>query len=150
MNNRIDWIRATVVGVLATHIMTMMGFWQAGLGLPKMDVGAMLAGNMGQSYAWGQLAHYLNGILLALIFAAWLYRLLPGSGLVKGIAYGLLTTVAAELVIVPLASPAGIFFSNTPNPGWMVLGGLVPHLAYGVALGLGIELFGELGGEERR
>ncbi len=39
---------------------------------------------------------------------------------------------------------------NTPNPGWMVLGGLVPHLAYGVALGLGMELFGELGGEERR
>lgn len=150
MHTRVDWIRTIVVGVLATHIMTMTGFWQAGLGLPKMDVGKMLAANMGHEYAWGQLAHYFNGILLALIFAGWLSRLLPGSGLVKGLAYGLLTTVAAQLVIVPLASPAGIFFSNTPNPGWMVLGGLVPHLAYGVAVGLGSELLGRLGGEERR
>lgn len=140
MSTRIHWLRVMTVGVLATHVMTMTGFWQAGLGLPKMNVGAMLAANMEQSFVWGLLAHYLNGILLAIIFAAWLYPLLPGSGLVKGLAYGLLTTVAAQLVVVPLASPAGIFFSNTPNPGWMVLGGLVPHLAYGVALGLGLEL----------
>ena len=136
-NGRVDWLRAIVVGVLATHVMSMVGFWRAALGIPKGDVGAMLAANMGQDYVWGQLAHYFNGVLLALIFAGWLYPLLPGSGLAKGLAYGLITTVVAMLVVVPLASPAGIFFTNTPSPGLMVLGGLLSHLAYGAVLGLG-------------
>ncbi len=45
----------------------------------------------------------------------------------KGIVYGVLATIAAVAVVIPLisastANPAGIFFTNTPMPGAMLLG----------------------------
>lgn len=132
----IDWLQAIVVGLLATHVMNVTGFWQAGLGLMQMDVGAMLAANMGQGYVWGQLAHYLNGIVLAVIYARWIMAILPGGPVAKGLAYGLLTTVAAGIIVAPLAAEAGIFFTNAPNPGLMVLSSLTAHLAYGLAVAL--------------
>ncbi|MFB6285831.1 MAG: hypothetical protein ABEK03_04540 [Candidatus Bipolaricaulia bacterium] len=132
----IDWLQAIVVGLLATHIMTLTGFWQAGLGLNQMDVGAMLAANMDHGYVWGQLAHYLNGIVLAVIYARWVMGLLPGGPFARGLAYGLLTTVAAGIIVAPLAANAGIFFTAVPNPGLMVLSSLTAHLAYGLAVAL--------------
>ena len=136
-----NFLRAVVAGFIATYVMTMTGFWQAGIGLPRMDVGAMLAGNMGHSYNWGQTAHFLNGILMGLVYAQWLYGRLPGVPLVKGILFGIMATVAAGLVVVPIITasmenPAGVFFSKTPMPGAMIMGSLAVHLAYGIALGL--------------
>ncbi len=136
-----NFLRAVVAGFIATYVMTMTGFWQAGIGLPKMDPAGLMAMQMGQAYGWGQAAHFLNGIILALIYAQWFYGRLPGGGLVKGIIYGVLATIAAVAVVIPLisastANPAGIFFTNTPMPGAMLLGALAGHLGYGVALGL--------------
>lgn len=90
--------------------------------------------------AGGQAAHFLNGIILALIYARWFYGRLPGAALVKGVLYGFIATIAAVAVVVPMISasmpnPVGIFFSNTPMPGAMLLGALIGHLAYGVVLG---------------
>ena len=45
-----------------------------------------------------------------------------------------MTTLAAAIVVVPLAAGAGIFFSNTPMPGAMVAASTVAHLAFGVSL----------------
>ncbi len=139
--SRTNFLRAMVAGFIATYVMTMTGFWQAGIGLPKMDPAGMMAAQMGQGYGWGQAAHFLNGIILALIYARWLYGLLPGAPLLKGVLFGIMATIAAVVAVVPLISasmptPVGIFFSNTPMPGAMLLGALIGHLAYGVALGL--------------
>lgn len=135
-----NFIRATVAGFLATFTFTMAGFWGVGIGLPKIDVGALMAASMGHAYGWGQTAHFLNGIVLALIYAFWLYHWLPGPRLVKGFVYGILTTIAAGLIVVPLAStaaqePSGIFFANAPNTGLMILAALIVHLVYGLTLG---------------
>lgn len=143
--------RATVVaGLIATFVMTMTGFWQAGLGLPAVDVGAMLTGSMNAAHGdgglygpvAGNLAHLANGILLALIFVVFLQRRLPGGWLVQGVIYAVLTTLAAALVVVPLAAGAGVFFSNTPMPGRMTAASAVIHLAYGLALTLSLEAAG--------
>lgn len=134
--NRKKFLHAVTAGFIATYVMTMTGFWQAGIGLPKMDVGMMMADNMGHSYNWGNLAHFLNGILLALVYVRFFYDRLPGPAVIKGISYGVITTLAAGFVIVPLVSPAGVFFLNTPAPLFMTLGSLVIHLAYGTALGI--------------
>lgn len=136
-----NFLRAVTAGFIATFAMTMMGFWQAGIGLPKFDVGALLAANMGHEYGWGQAAHFIDGMLLALIYARWLYGMLPGPALVKGIVYGIIATIAAQVVVVPLvtaplAEPAGFFFARTPMPGMMMLGSLIIHLAYGITLGI--------------
>lgn len=136
-----NFLRAITAGFIATFVMTVTGFWQAGIGLPKFDVGSMLAANMGHGYGWGQAAHFIDGMLLALIYARWLYRVLPGPVLVRGILYGIITTVAAGVIVVPLitaslAEPAGFFFARTPMPGMMILGSLIIHLAYGIILGI--------------
>lgn len=128
--------RATVAGFLATYVMTMTGFWQAGVGLPKLDTAATLAANMGHGYAWGMAAHFLNGTILALIYATWFYDRLPGGRLAKGVVYGLILTLVAWVVVGPLVSPAGPFFLNTPAPLMMLAGSLIVHLGYGIALGL--------------
>lgn len=133
-------------GVIATFVMTMTGFWQAGLGLPAVDVGAMLTGSMNAAHGdgglygpvAGNLAHFANGIVLALIFVAFLQRRLPGGWIVQGLIYAVLTTLAAGLVVVPLAAGAGVFFSNTPMPGKMTLASTTIHLAYGLALTLSL------------
>lgn len=137
-----NFLRAVVTGFIATFTFTMAGFWQAGIGVPKLDVASLMAGNMGHAYVWGQAVHFLNGIVLALIYAFWLYHWIPGPRLIKGVIYGILTTIAAGLIVVPLVSagtpePTGIFFSNTPMPGMMVLAAFIVHLVYGITLGLG-------------
>lgn len=142
---------ATVTaGLVATFVMTMTGFWQAGLGIPAVDVGGMLAGSMNGAHADGQpygvvagnLAHFANGVVLALIFVAFLRDRLPGGWIVQGVIYAVLTTLAAAVVVVPLAAGAGIFFSNTPMPGPMTLASTVVHVAYGLSLTLTLEVAG--------
>lgn len=142
---------ATVAaGLVATFVMTMTGFWQSGLGLPAVDVGAMLAGSMNGAHGDGEiygvvagnLAHFANGAVLALVFVAFLQDLLPGGWLLQGLIYAVVTTLAAALVVVPLAAGAGIFFTNTPMPGAMTLASTVIHLAYGLSLTLSLEVAG--------
>src|SRR5439155_1662991 len=84
--------------------MTMTGFWQHGVGIRTVDVGALLATNMTSSHPEmpyhlfaGSLAHFANGVLLALLWVAFVRRYVPGSWLLHGIAYGVLLTVVAEL-----------------------------------------------------
>ncbi len=48
-----NFLRAVVAGFIATYVMTMTGFWQAGIGLPKMDPAGLMARQMGQAYGWG-------------------------------------------------------------------------------------------------
>lgn len=126
--------RATVAGLMATFVMTLTGFWLDGLGLPGLDVGAMIAESTGHGWTWGNLAHFVNGALLGLIYVQWVRDRLPGNALVKGVGYGILTTLAAAIVVVPLAAGAGVFFSNTPVPGAMVAASTIAHLACGISL----------------
>lgn len=136
--------KTVVAGIVATLVMTVTGFWQSGLGLPAIDVGGMLTANMNAAHAEGapydvlagNLVHFANGVVLALIFVAFLQDRLPGGWFLQGVGYGVLTTLAAALVVVPLAAGAGIFFTNTPSPGKMTLGSTTIHLAYGLALTL--------------
>lgn len=149
IDGRTFWATAAA-GVIATFVMTMTGFWQAGLGLPGVDVGAMLTGSMNAAHGdgdlygpmAGNLAHFVNGIVLALIFVAFLQERLPGGWIVQGVIYAVLTTLAATLVVVPLAAGAGVFFSKTPMPGMMTLASTVIHLAYGLALTLSLKVAG--------
>ena len=138
--------RTVVAGLIATFVMTMTGFWQSGVGLPTMDVAAMLAGNMmpdaPYTLAAGNVAHFGIGVLVALIWVALLQARIPGNWIVQGLVYGVLVTVVAAAVVFPLAAGVGIFFSNTPAPGRMLLGATVPHLTYGLSLTLSLRLAG--------
>src|SRR5439155_12826334 len=129
--------------------MTMTGFWQHGVGIRTVDVGALLATNMMSSHPEapyslfaGNLAHFANGVLLALIWVAFVRRYVPGSWLLHGIAYGVFLMVIADLIVFPLITDVGVFFTRTRAPGAMLLASLIVHLAYGLALTLSLELAG--------
>ncbi len=141
--------KTVIAGGIATFVMTVTGFWQSGLGLPPIDVGAMLTKNMtaahpDQPYGlWaGNLIHVLNGILLALLWVIFGQPRIPGHWFAQGLLYGIMTTLAATTIVVPLVAGAGVFFSNTPAPAMMTLASLSVHLAYGLALTFSLAVAG--------
>ncbi len=141
--------KIVVAGLIANYVMTMTGFWQSGLGLAAIDVGAMIAGSMTAAHpdapytlVVGNLAHFANGVILALIWVAFLQERVPGNWIVHGLVYALITQLGAWVIVAPMAFGVGLFFTNTPAPGWMMLSTLVIHVAYGLSLTLSLKLAG--------
>ena len=141
--------KTVVVGLIATFTMTMTGFWQSGLGLAAIDVGAMITGSMTAAHpdapytlVAGNLVHFANGVMLALIWVAFLQERVPGNWIVQGLIYAFITQLAAWVVVAPLAFGVGLFFANTPAPGRMMLATAAVHVAYGVTLTLGLKVAG--------
>ncbi len=145
-----DWFLKTVVsGLIANYVMTMTGFWQSGLGIAPIDVGAMITGSMTAAHpdvpyglVAGNLAHFANGVILALMWVAFLQERVPRNWVVQGLVYALITQLAAWVVVSPLAFGVGLFFTNTPAPGRMMLATAVTHVAYGLSLTLSLHVAG--------
>lgn len=134
------WI-ITIAGLIATYAMTITAVWQAGLGLKAMDPSGMMMKSLNSAHgeapygiAFGHLYHYLNGIAFALLYYVLFRPWLPGNWLVRGALYGVVAFLMADVVVAPLATGSGIFFSNTPTPVLMTASSLVPHLVFGIAL----------------
>ena len=141
--------KTIIAGMIASYVMTMTGFWQSGLGLEAIDVGAMITRSMTATHpdtpyplVAGNIAHFANGVILALIWVAFLQQRVPGNWIVQGLVYALLTTLGAWVVVAPLAFGVGLFFTNTPAPAQMMLATLVVHVAYGLSLTLSLRLAG--------
>ena len=141
--------KTVVAGLIANYVMTMTGFWQSGLGLAAIDTAAMIAGSMTAAHpdepytlVAGNLAHFANGVILALIWVAFLQQRIPGNWVVQGLVYALLTQLGAWVVVAPLAFGVGFFFTKTPTPGWLMLSTLVVHFAYGLSLTLSLKVAG--------
>ena len=63
--------KTVVAGLIANCVMTMTGFWQSGLGLAQIDVGALITASMTAAHpdsaytpVAGNLAHFTNGVIL--------------------------------------------------------------------------------------
>ena len=86
--------RAILAGFVATVGMSVLMYAAPMMGMPKMDVAAMLGSMVSQgmpapaSGAWriGMIAHFINGmIIFPLIYAYALYPALPGAPWLKGV-----------------------------------------------------------------
>src|SRR3990172_3902319 len=119
------------VGTFA--IMFLMYVGGPMLGLPRMDIAAMLGGMLG-GWGMGMAMHILNGtVIFPLIFAYVLYAKLPGSPHLKGILWGLILWVLAQIVVMPMMG-AGLF--GLRMGGIMpTVGSLMGHIVYGALLG---------------
>ena len=103
------------------------------MGLPKMDIAAMLGQVLG-GWAPGMMMHFVNGVVIfPLIFAYLLFPRLPGAPTVKGITWGAMLWLMSQLIVMPMMG-AGIF--------GLKMGGIVPafaslagHVVYGALLG---------------
>jgi len=103
------------------------------MGLPKMDIAAMLGQILG-GWTPGMMMHFANGVVIfPLIYAYLLFSRLPGAPAVKGITWGVVLWVVAQLVVMPMMG-AGIF--GLKMGGIMsAFGSLIGHVVYGALLG---------------
>lgn len=137
--------------------MAMIAFLQGGFGLPTIDVGHILKESFNYvhidepySITWGNLAYFIVGIKLALIWVVFLQERVPGNWFVQGLIYGILISLIAGLVVAPIASRAageafGMFYANTWVPGLMMLAGIIMHVGYGLTLSLCLKIAGVKG-----
>lgn len=135
--------RTMGAGFIATLVMTMMMYGAPMLGMPKMDIAAMLGSMLGGgmpatgSGAWwmGMTLHFINGtIIFPLIYAYVLYSRLPGAPWLKGATWGIILWAIAQAVVMPMMG-MGFFSSGAPQPLMAVTGSLMGHLVYGAILG---------------
>lgn len=135
--------RAILAGFVATVGMSVLMYAGPMMGMPKMDLAAMLGSMVSQgmpapaSGAWwmGMLAHFINGtIVFPLIYAYALYPVLPGAPWLKGIVWGLILWFLSQAMVMPMMG-LGFFSSNAPAAMMGVIGSLIGHAAYGALLG---------------
>lgn len=156
MHASIFW-RTVISGFIATFCMSMISFIQGGLGLPVVDIGHIIVGSFNEVHVdepytiiWGNGAYFLGGILLALIWVAFLGNRVPGNWMVQGVIYGIAISLVSGLVLSPLVSLAagdwfGFFYLDTWVPGLLILAGLTMHLVYGLTLTLCLKVAGVQG-----
>jgi uncharacterized membrane protein YagU involved in acid resistance len=119
------------VGTLAITFLMYVGGPM--MGLPKMDIAAMLGGMLG-GWGMGMTMHILNGALIfPFIYAFVLFARLPGSPALKGTLWGVILWVLAQMVVMPMMG-AGLF--GLKMGGIMpAFGSLMGHIVYGALLG---------------
>lgn len=125
--------KAIIGGFVATVVLTLIMYYVAPLMLPgPMDVAGMLGGLLGVSATIGMIIHFINGtIIFPLIYIYLLYQVLPGAPWLKGLWWGLILWLLAELTFVPLAG-GGVFHGGNIMP---IMGSLIGHAVYGILLG---------------
>lgn len=118
--------------------MTILMFALPEVGLPRLAMGEMLGSFMAVTVGYtgagpgvGWVIHFLFGVVLALAYAEFLVRRLPGTPIVRGLTYGIIVFCVAQVVFMPL-SGAG-FFSRGDVA--MLTGNLLGHLVYGFHVG---------------
>jgi hypothetical protein len=137
-------IRAIAAGFIGTLLMTMIMMLAPAMGMPKMDIAAML-GSMfaGQPPAMGSSPwligfgmHLMIGIaVLSIAFGLISNHLPTSSSLAKGLFFGVILWLLAQLMVMPMMG-AGLFSSHLPQGTMLAAGSLMGHLIYGGVVGL--------------
>lgn len=121
---------AMVAGLLATTAMTMLLVIAPMMGMPKMDIGGMLAMFMGVPVAIGWIAHFMIGVVLAVGYALFFVTATKRSGTMGGLLYSLIPWLMAQTIVMPMMG-MGLFSGSMVMAG----GSLMGHLLYGWVLG---------------
>lgn len=130
-------------GFFATIVMTCLMYISPLVGMPKMDIAAMLGSFVTQSEAvptnaaWslGMLIHFVLGTLLfPAIYVQTFHIQINLKPIFKGVGFGLILWFLAQVLVMPMMG-AGTFSVETPRPMLSVMGSLIGHLLYGAVLG---------------
>jgi len=127
---KVDFGKAVLAGMVGTAAMTLLMLMAPMMGMPPMNIGAMLGSVMGGNVALGWMAHFVIGVLLALGYALVFAGRLPGAPVVRSALYSLLPWLMAQVVVMPMMG-MGLFSGSMVAAG----GSLMGHLVYGALLG---------------
>ncbi len=130
--------RAMAAGAIATAAMTALLLVEPSIGLPQIAIGQIVSSTSSAvssrtaiGPAGGWIIDLMVGIVLATIYAGYFERRLPGSGLMRGLLFGCMVFVLAQLVFAPITGSG--FFSHGDMQ--LLIGGLLGHLVYGGVVG---------------
>jgi hypothetical protein len=121
-------LRRTILGgVIGTIIMTLMMYFVSPVMTGhRMDIAASLGSMMWDNWYLGMMAHVALGAgVFPLVFAYIMYGVLPGAPWLKGLLWGLILWLMAQVVVMPMMGE-GIFSSRM---GGMpaAMGSLIGH-----------------------
>lgn len=118
-------LRAIIVGIVATLIMTIVMYRLPVIGYPAIDVisslgalspyvGAFLPFRV-SPYLLGVVVHLMIGVILALIYAVLFYSSLPGPKWFKGVVFSFLPWLFAITLLGPSVQLASQIFRPTSS-----------------------------------
>lgn len=135
---RMTLARAIVGGVVGTGVMSMLWLVEPHIGMQSLAAGDILSSLLAVATAYfspgpvlGWTIHVLVGIAFALVYLRFFVRRLPGPPVARGLLYGAMIFVLAQLVFMPLVG-AGVF---SKGDLLLLVGSLVGHLVYGGLVG---------------
>ena len=116
MLGQVNLLGVIKAGILGTVVMTILMYGLPPLmGSPPMDIMAALGSVFPvkiSPYVLGFLVHFGNGVILALIYAAFFYSWLPGPTWVRGALYSLLPWLFAITLLGPSLQLASQIFGS--------------------------------------
>lgn len=127
--------RAMLGGFVGTVAITLLMYFVAPMMIGQpMDIAAMLGSLLGGSWIAGMVLHFVNGtVIFPLIYTYALYAVLPGGPTTKGVVWGLVLWLLAQVMVMPMMG--GGFFSANAGGLPAVMGSLMGHIVYGALLG---------------
>ncbi len=135
--------KTIAAGLASTAVMTIIMLMAPLMGMPKMDIAAMLGRMLAGeppapgSFAWivGLAMHLLVGTgVLSAVYALARHYLPTSSPFAKGLIFGATVWLVAQVMVMPMMG-AGLFSSNMGQGAMMAIGSLMGHLVYGGLLG---------------
>lgn len=130
--------RVVVAGLAGTIVMTTLWLAEPWLGLPQLAVGGMLSSLLAVATAYGAIGpaigwaiHFVVGVVFAWIYAAAFVGRLPGAPIARGLLFGCLIFILAQVVFMP-AVGAGVF-SRGDLP--LLTGSFLGHVVFGGIVG---------------
>lgn len=131
--------RVIIGGLVGTAVTTALWLAEPWLGLPRLAVGSMLSSLLAVATAYGPVGpvlgwmiHFVVGIVFAFAYAAVFVGRLPGAPLVRGLLFGSLIFLLAQVVFMP-AVGAGVFSRGELS---LLTGSLLGHLVFGGIVGV--------------
>jgi len=141
-NTTTQIFQAIVGGLIATLLMTGMMLMAPKMGMPEMNVGAMLANMIGASERLGWAMHFMVGIGFAFVYCLVIRNKLPiRNNLISGLIFGIMVFIFAQIMMygmtaVELMSSQSSGEVAIENAYWKgIMGSLMGHMLYGFCLG---------------
>ncbi len=129
----VDFKKVIIAGIAGTAAMTALMLMAPMMGVPKMDMGEMLGTMnpmMPMSYTMGWVMHFIIGIILTWIYAAFLIDRLPSDGWKRGMIYSLIPWAVMNFMSMPMMG-MGVFSGGI----MAIVGTVLVHFAYGGVMG---------------